>query len=68
MPRRKPAPPPPSSDSDPVLWFARLVRAVAEKDWPVAVLMRDTLASVGWDVRQRPRKPRVTTDGKGGAA
>ena len=68
MNRRNPAPPPASHEADPVLWFARLVRAVEEKDWPVAVLMRDALAKLGWEVRERARKPRKATRKEGGGA
>lgn len=53
---RRVSAPPLTPCPDPVLWFSRLIRAVDEKDWPMAVLMRDTLASLGWDVRERPRK------------
>lgn len=63
MSRFGPTAAPPPSEGDPVLWFARLVRAVEEKDWPMAVLMRDTLARLGWDVRERSRKARQTRGG-----
>ena len=66
MSRCSPTAAPPPTEGDPVLWFARLVRAVEEKDWPMAVLMRDTLASLGWDVRDRaPRRKALQGQGGG---
>ena len=59
MPRRNP---PPQADPGVTaqIWFARLTRAVAEQDWPLAVLMRDELAALGWNVSGDGRKPRQT--------
>lgn len=54
-------------DQDPVAWFARLDRAVREKDWLLASAARDKLAELGWEVRQcKARKPRQKPRSKGG--
>lgn len=39
---------------DPLLWFSRLVRADAERDYPVALLLQRQLAGQGWEVRRIP--------------
>lgn len=48
-----------SIPDDPILWFARLVRADQERDYPLALLMLDQLEKAGWDVRRitRNRRP-----------
>ena len=40
------------------MWFARLARAVEEKDWLVVSAAREKLAVYGFDVREAPRKCR----------
>jgi hypothetical protein len=58
MPRPARVPPPPSRmDDDPVYWFARLVRAVTESDWPLASCARDQLRDCGWEARQARLRP-----------
>jgi hypothetical protein len=55
----------PSDDieTDSIYWFARVIRAVYEKDWPLANVARAKLAALGWEIRQvrRRRRKEATT-------
>jgi hypothetical protein len=53
---------------DPVGWFFRLVRAVNECDWGLAIEAQRQLARLGWDVRQRPRRTQGRAQRQKGAA
>ena len=50
--------------ADPVAWFARLERAARERDFLIANEAKRHLARLGWDVRQKPRKPRREAAGR----
>jgi hypothetical protein len=50
--------PAPIDDPDPVLWFARLERAVREQDFPLAAVARDRLFDLGWRVAHDPPQSR----------
>jgi hypothetical protein len=50
------ADPPGPTHVDPILWFSRLVRADADRDYPVALLMQQQLAAQGWEVRRIPAR------------
>jgi hypothetical protein len=45
------------SDPDPVGWFARLERAVRERDFLIATEAMRNLRSLGWVVNHSPRRP-----------
>lgn len=53
MPRRtvRPGPVP---DDDPVRWFARLVRAIGDSDFPLAAIARERLYDLGWAIAHLP--------------
>jgi hypothetical protein len=61
------------TETDPVMWFARLERAVREKDFLIAVEAQRHLSRSGWDVVHVPGRklckrpqPRQTAAGQGG--
>jgi hypothetical protein len=41
-------------DDDPVRWFARLVRAIGENDFPLAAIARERLYDLGWAIAHLP--------------
>ena len=45
---------PPPLGADPVFWFARLERAVRERDYLIANEARKKLAQLGWHIRCTP--------------
>jgi hypothetical protein len=51
---RGPVRPGPVPDDDPVRWFARLVRAIGESDYPLAAVARERLYDLGWAVAHLP--------------
>ncbi len=55
---------------DPVTWFARLERAVRERDFVIATEAKRHLSRLGWDVRHAPvrkaSKPCQTAAGRDG--
>ena len=70
---RDPARPGPVPDDDPVRWFARLVRAITEYDFPLAAIARERLYDLGWAIAhlstEAPASPdrraALTRDGRG---
>jgi len=58
----------PPLDVDPVTWFARLERAVRERDFVIATEAKRHLSRLGWDVRHAPireaHKPRPEAAGR----
>jgi hypothetical protein len=59
---REPVRPGPVPDDDPVRWFARLVRAIGESDYPLAAIARERLYDLGWAVAHLPTEAPASPD------